>query len=177
MRARLVLIATAALVLCGCAADRVSGVPPRTPVASAPASAAAPCTFSIESLKDERADDGLGSLGRTKVSGDGFMPWLNDRLAQLPGHVDQHGDVAVRIDLLKAYVQAIYSLKSANIVVRVEVAKAGGPAVSSKTLRGVEGSTNWNSTESEVQAAFEGAWSDLRPQVEDQLRGACGRKG
>jgi hypothetical protein len=48
--------------------------------------------------------------------------------------------------------------------------------VSSKTLRGVEGSTNWNSTESEVQAAFEGAWSDLRPQVEDQLRGACGRK-
>jgi hypothetical protein len=170
-RACAAVLATAA-VLGGCAADRVSGIRPAAAAAAPVPGAGAGCRFNIEAIEDLREAEDLGSMGRTRVGGERFRAWFSDGISAIPGHSTQPARVKVRIEVAKAYIQALHTLKSANIVVKVRVAGGQG-APTQKMYRGVNASVNWSSSESEVQEAFDGALADLRRQLGADLSAAC----
>ena len=171
MTGRLVALLAAAM-LAGCAADRISGVPP--PRQDAPTRfTKAGCAFTVETVDDLRGDDSLGALGLRPVSGEGFMRWFKQQLMELPGYGGAPPRTVLRVDVLKAYVQGLSTLKSANIVVRVRYVSAAKPEPTVKVYRGVEGTVNWANSESEAQAALQGAWADLRRQLAADLAASC----
>jgi hypothetical protein len=168
-------IAAACALAAGCAAERVAGLnmPASRPSISVAAGAAA-CPFTVKSIEDRRDDKSLGQLIRTKVSGDRFDEWFANGLASIPGHTADGARVEVRVEVLKAYIHGLSTLKSANLVARVSTSVDGGaPRVT--TYRGVDGSTNWNSSESEVQEAFDRALNDLQRQIGADLSQSCKR--
>ena len=111
------------------------------------------CAFTVETVDDLRGDDSLGALGLRPVSGEGFMRWFKQQLKELPGYGGAPPRTVLRVDVLKAYVQGLSTLKSANIVVRVRYVSAAKPEPTVKVYRGVEGTVNWANSESEAQAA------------------------
>ncbi len=170
------LIAAAACVLAtGCAADRVAGMK------SLPSSAmqavvvdAGDCRFSVRSIDDLRENTSLGVVGRTRVDGEEFTEWFAKGIAAIPGYTRDGAPTELRIEILKTYIHSLGTLKSANLVVRVK-GVGGGASLLTKTYRGVDGSVNWSSSESEIQAAFDSALADLQLQMGSDLRGACKR--
>ncbi|HSV36643.1 MAG TPA: hypothetical protein VLI46_13860 [Ramlibacter sp.] len=156
----------------GCAADRVSGVPPAAAAAAPVMGAPSNCRFNIEAVEDLREGVDLGSMGRTRIGGEHFRGWFNDGILAIPGHSVQPAPIKIRIEVSKAYIQALHSLKSANIVVKVRLTSVQGTSTQ-KMYRGVNASLNWSSSESEVQAAFDGALADLRRQVGADLSALC----
>jgi hypothetical protein len=70
-----------------------------------------------------------------------------------------------------ALVQAIGPMKSANLVVRVATTDPAGRREA--VFRGVDASTNWNSSENEIQEAFDQALAHLRQQIDSDLRQHC----
>ena len=173
LSARAAWPAAIALLLVGCAADRVTGVKAPTTRLVVTDSAQG-CAFTIRSIEDRREDKNLGTLVRTKVDGAGFVNWFADGMAAIPGHSASGAPTALQIEVLKAYVHGISTLKSANLVVRVTATGAAGEQRQS-TYRGVNGSTNWNSSEDEVQSAFNLALVDLQQQIDSDLRKHCKR--
>ncbi|MGM9488336.1 hypothetical protein [Ideonella sp. YS5] len=167
--------ATLALALSACAADRVAGLRASAarPMPAASATTGAACAFAIRSVDDRREDKSLGKVVRTKVDGEGFATWLGDGLAAIPGHTSGAAPTTLQVEVLKAYIQSIGYLKSANLVVRVTTVDPAGQRQA--TFRGVNGSTNWNSSEAEIQEAFERALADLQQQVGADLASHCSR--
>jgi len=172
LSARAAWPAAIALLLAGCAADRVTGVKAPTAPLLAVTDQVPGCAFTIKSIEDRREDKSLGTLVRTKVDGRGFTNWFADGMAAIPGHSASDASTALQIEVLKAYVHGISTLKSANLVVRVTAIGAAGEQRQS-TYRGVDGSTNWNSSEDEVQSAFNLALADLQRQIGTDLRKHC----
>lgn len=164
----LVLVAA----LCGCAADRVVGVPSASHARVAPTPTSQACPFQIESVEDQREAEDLGSMGRTLVGGENFRSWFRDGMAATPGHSTQPTPVKVHITLARAYIQGISTMKAANIIVKVRVTNARGTSAP-RMYRGVDASVNWANSQSEVQAAFDGALEDLRRQLAADLSAAC----
>ncbi|MFO1340956.1 MAG: hypothetical protein U1F53_22505 [Burkholderiaceae bacterium] len=114
----------------------------------------------------------MGQLVRTKVAGGGFMEWVAAGIAALPGYTSEPAPTEVDVAILKAYIQGISTMKSANMVVRVTIASSG-KADRKLVYRGVDNTVNWNSTESEVQEAFDRAMSDLQRQMGADLAKSC----
>jgi hypothetical protein len=142
-------------------------------VAAAAATAAAgACAFSIQSVEDLRDDKALGRVALTRVDGDHFATWFADGLKSVPGYRPQPATVVMKVEVLKAYIQSLATMKSANLVVRVHVAQ-DGHAPRTKLYRGVDNSTNWSSSENEIQAAFDGAMGHLRQQMAADLAATC----
>jgi hypothetical protein len=173
-RASVLALATA-VALAGCA-DRVVGIRPEAialgPAAASAASTPAPCRFHVDAIEDRREGQDLGIMGPTRVSGEGFAAWFRRGIAAAPGHSVEPAPVRVRIAIVKAYIQALSTLKSANIVVKVHLTDAQG-AFTEKLYRGVENSTNWWNTEAEMQDAFDAALADLRRQLGADLAASC----
>ena len=163
-----------ALALSACAADRVAGLKASAarPMPAAPATTPA-CAFAIQSVDDRREDKSLGKVVRTQVDGEGFATWLGDGLAAIPGHASGAAPTTLQVEVLKAYIHSIGYLKSANLVVRVTTVDPAGRRQA--TFRGVNGSTNWNSTEAEIQEAFDRALADLQQQIGADLASHCSR--
>ncbi|WP_439889787.1 hypothetical protein ACS7SF_10800 [Ralstonia sp. 25C] len=181
-RRRAALPCGAALVaiLTGCAPGRVPGVPApplRTPASVVMSTAdMRSCPFTIDRVDDHRDAAGLGHLGRTTVTDDGFMRWLADGLKGLPGQTaDSIAARHVRVTVLKAYVYGLTTLKSAHLVVRVQDAVVSGEPAWSKVYRGVDNSLNWANGEAEVQLAFHQALDDLKQQIAVDLSARCPR--
>jgi hypothetical protein len=169
-------VALAAAVTLGGCADRVVGIRPAA-VAVAPAVAPAagapsPCRFHVDAIEDQRDGQDLGIMGPTRVSGEGFAAWFQKGIAATPGHSVEPASVRVRIAVAKAYIQGLSTLKSANIVVKVHLTDAQG-ASTDKLYRGVENSTNWWNSETEIQDAFDAALADLRRQLAADLAASC----
>jgi hypothetical protein len=165
--------AAACALAAGCAAERVAGVKPSTAQpARTPAAETGACRFTVTAIDDRREQASLGSVGHTRVDGEGFTAWFANGIAAIPGYAGDGAPIELRVEVLKAYVQSLATLKSANLVVRVQVAAAGAPP-RVKTYRGVDGSTNWNSTENEIQAAFDAALANLKQQIGADLDGLC----
>lgn len=169
--------ALAALVLVGCAAERVTGI--KTVAASAAAAApqegaATACRFSVKSIDDHRDQASLGTVGFTRVDGADFSRWFADGMAAMPGYSREAAPLELRMEVLKAYIHSLGTLKSANIVVKVTAA-SDGVQHSTRTYRGVDGSLNWSSSESEIQAAFDRALGNLRQQMSAELAALCMR--
>jgi hypothetical protein len=163
------------LGLLGCAADRVMGVkhsPHTTTALVNDSSSVKPCPFSVKSIDDEREHSGLGMVVFTRVEGEGFVQWFSHGITTLPGYSASPKDVELRVTLLKAHMISLSTYKSANIIVKVDTT-AQGRALSSKVYRGADGSINWASSESEVQAAFDSAMVDLKRQIAVDLSKQC----
>lgn len=172
-----VALAGASLALVGCMAERVTGLRPPQPQGTPLQGASPPpaCAFSIKSIDDRREDKSLGVLIRTKVDGDGFSSWFADGMAAIPGQTTpESATISVQIEVLKAYIHAIGTMKSANLVVRVTAVDAAGSRHQS-TFRGVDGSVNWNNSQDEVQVAFNAALADLQRQIGADLNKHCNR--
>lgn len=168
-----VSLSAACALLVGCVADRVSGLraPDARPVPTASGNANG-CPFTVKSIEDRRDDKSLGNIYHTKVAGEGFADWFANGLAAIPGHTTGESRTELRVEVLKAYITGLNTLKSANLVVRVHATAAGGaPKVT--TYRAVDGSINWSSTQNEVQEAFDRALSDLQRQLGEDLSRAC----
>lgn len=166
----------ASVLFVACASERVSGV--RAPaVRSAPeaGTAALGCRFAVRAIEDRRDDKGLGRLHATGVGGEGFAEWFADGIAAIPGYTSHEAPTELRLEVLKAYITGINTLKSANLVVRVHAASAAGGATKSTTYRGVDGSINWANGEGEVQEAFDRALADLQRQLAEDLSRSCKR--
>lgn len=165
--------AAASLLLVGCVADRVKGLrAPGTHEAPGAAGPGPACAFTIKSIDDRREDKNLGILFRTKVDSDDFTSWFADGMAAIPGQTKADAATSLQIDVLKAYIQSIGTMKSANLVVKVTTSGAGGVQRQS-TFRGVDNSINWNNTQDEVQGAFNTALADLQRQIGAHLKQHC----
>ncbi|RQP25222.1 hypothetical protein [Piscinibacter terrae] len=173
IRAAAVLAAVVASGLVGCAAERVSGLKAAAAATVSGVQAAAPsCRFSVKAIDDKRDQADLGTVHTTRVGGEGFAQWFADGIAVMPGYSREAAPVELRIEVVKAYIQSLGTLKSANLVVKVQVA-GNGAVPGSKVYRGVDGSVNWSSSESEIQAAFDAAMTSLRQQLAADQAGWC----
>jgi hypothetical protein len=166
-----------ALASTGCSAERVNGLRPSPQGPGGPVPAAmAPgaCAFSIQSVEDLRDDKALGRVAFTRVDGDHFAAWFAEALKSVPGYQPQPATLVMKVEILKAYIQSLATMKSANLVVRVHVAQHGH-APRTKLYRGVDNSTNWSSSEDEIQAAFDSAMAHLQRQMAADLATGCPR--
>lgn len=162
--------------LIGCRADRVDGI--RTtpafeserPLKTGEHS----CAFSVSDITDKRGVEDLGQVIGVLVDGKGFKNWLSDGVRAIPGHTSANAPVALKIEILKAHIHAISTHKSANIILRVQ-ATGPGTSQTTKIYRGVDGSVNWNGSESEIQTAFDLALVDLKRQISADLSLLCKR--
>ena len=169
------MVALTAAVLSGCAADKVSGVRPAAASPAAAAAGAHACPFTVEAIDDKREAEDLGIMGRRRVGGENFASWFKSGVAAIPGHTAKPAPVKVHIEIVKAYIQGLDTLKSANLVVKMRMDDAKG--TTQKTYRGVDSSMNWWNSESEMQAAFDAALADLQRQLASDLAASCSRAG
>ncbi|RST50435.1 hypothetical protein [Variovorax sp. DXTD-1] len=165
----------ALLSLVGCASDKVAGVQRRTGTAP-PADATSACPFTLGAIDDQRDVRSLGQLGRTHIDGEDFNEWFTGGITAIPGYTRDRAAPAIRISVLKAYLQGLATLKSANIVVRVQFARDGAPAAT-RTYRGFDDSMNWSNSEGEIQTAFDRALNDLTAQIGTDLKKRCKAEG
>jgi hypothetical protein len=162
------------MLLAGCASDQVTGLQRRT--AAAPPGPALPaCAFSLGAVDDQRDAQSLGQMGRTHIDGAGFDAWFSNGIASIPGYTRDAGAPAIRITVLKAYVHGLVSLKSANLVVRVQFSPEGSGATTTKTYRGFDDSINWSTSQGEIQEAFNTALDSLTAQIGADLKKRCRR--
>ena len=170
--ARALALACAA-ALAGCAADRITGVREAAALPAAPAAAgAAGCPFAIEAVHDARGEVDLGMLGPTRVDGRHFVRWFTDGIAATSRATSGPAPVRVRIEIAKAYIHGLSSMKSANIVINARISGPDGGTMT-RTYRGVDSSMNWSNSEGEIQEAFERALQDLFGQLAPDIARAC----
>jgi hypothetical protein len=164
------------VLLAGCAAaERVAGVPAAPAGVHVVAVQAAGCAFNIEGIEDVRENRDLGFVGFTQVGGERFGGWFREGVAAIPGHSVEPAALKMHVELTRAYIHSVASMKSANLIARVRL--SGGRTPMQRTYRGVDSSLNWSSSEREVQAAFEGAMADLRRQLAADIDGLCRGQG
>jgi len=161
----------ALLLLAGCASDKVAGMHRRTGIAQ-PGDTASACPFTLGAIDDQRDVRSLGQLGRTHIDGGDFNEWFAGGIMSIPGYTRDPAAPAIRISVLKAYLQGLATLKSANLVVRVQFA-LNGPDSAMRTYRGFDDSMNWSNSESEIQTAFDRALTDLTRQIGMDLGKRC----
>ena len=141
------------LLLSACASERVQGVAAQPLPAPAPPETSGPCRFALHTLQDRRSQADLGLLVRTQVDGSGFVEWLEQGLRALPEHRAGDTSQTLRVEVLKAHIESLATLKSAHLVVRVESTLAGGRKTQ-RIYRGADNSVNWNNSQAEIQEAF-----------------------
>jgi hypothetical protein len=169
---RAFLLLASVTLAAGCGSERVAGVP--SPVAHPAAITAnvGTCRFSVKSVSDLREESGLGNLGRTRVGDEGFRSWFENGIAAIPGYQADTAPRTLRIEVIKAYVQGLSTMKSANLVVRV-YAIDKNMALPPRVYRGVDNSGNFANTESEIQAALDRAMYNLRLQIGADIDKLC----
>ncbi|MDM0058205.1 hypothetical protein [Variovorax fucosicus] len=158
-------------ILAGCAADRVSGVQVRKGAVQG-VHANTACVLAVDAIDDQRDSKTLGQIGRTRVDGEAFADWFAQGIASRPESNRDSPVQRLRIVILKAYVHGLSTLKSANLIVRVEFL-SDGKSSTSKTYRGVDDSMNWSSSQDEIQAAFDRALTDLVGQIHADAAKRC----
>ena len=174
---RLALVAglIVSLLSVGCASRQVVGLrsqhAPETRLA-APTNVPASCRFSLAGIDDQRDTQDLGQMGPTRIDGEGLVQWLADGITAMPGYSPEPAPATIRISFLKAYMQGLGTLKSANLVVRLQVT-SGDLAPTNKNYRGVDRSLNWSNGEAEIQEGFERARIDLATQIAADLKKRC----
>jgi len=84
----------------------------------------------------------------------------------------KQGVLELHVELLKAYIQARSSLKTANVVARVGYVN-GQTLVESRVYRGAYDSTNWFNSDSEWRSTFSEAERDLLRQIAADLARLC----
>ncbi|MDP9604444.1 UNVERIFIED_ORG: hypothetical protein J2W38_004242 [Variovorax paradoxus] len=165
-------VLAAPLLVAGCASEKVTGLQRRT-AAAQPGAPAPACPFSLGGVDDRRDAQSLGQMGRTHIDGAGFDDWFRAGIASIPGYTRDAGAPTMRITVLKAYVYGLVTLKSANLVVRVQLPPDGSGEVITKTYRGFDDSMNWSTSESEIQQALDSALDNLTAQIGADLKKRC----
>lgn len=172
-------IALACAGVLGCAADRVAGVKSSSSRESVPATSASAdqaCRFNVGSFVDRRDNESLGTVGFTRVDGEGFQQWFIRGIQSVAGYSAQPQSVVLKVETLRAHIHSQATYKVANIVAKVDMSTSGKSPVT-KTYRGSDGSINWGSSESEVQEAFDKALKDLKGQIAADIGEFCKTSG
>jgi hypothetical protein len=114
----------------------------------------------------------LGSFGPIRIDGTGFDTWFRNGIVSIPGYTGESAALTMRVQILKAYVQGLGTLKSANLIVRVQIAsdrKTGEPRI----IRGVDDSLRWTNADVEIQSALDRALATLTGQIGNDVARAC----
>lgn len=151
------------------------------PGAAAESDPAHPCPVRVTDVRDLRTDpEAMGAtVGRLIRSADtaawvrsGFMSLGQDRrLQMLEG--DGPNDLAIEVDILKAYAMSVTGeTRAANVVLRLHYSRYGAPS-GEQIYRGTENGVNWANGEGETQSSFDDALADLLKAVDRDLVTRC----
>jgi hypothetical protein len=140
----------------------------------------APCRVRLAEITDERVDaQSMGDIGGRPIRAD-TLAWVRSGLASLDGGGQitivqaEPADLALKVELLKAYVISITTVKSANVVLRVRYAH-GSSGLDDRIYRGSEVGPNWMSTTGETEAALNGALSQVLDTIREDTLTRCSR--
>ena len=166
-------LVVACTLLAGCATERTISVkPPEEQKIATTSAVTSPCQFSVKTIIDSREQMSLGMMGLTHIDGAGFQRWFESGISTIPGYRHENAPIELRIEVLKAYIQGISTLKSANLVVRVHAIEKGNILLS-KTYRSFDNSINWFNSESEIQTTFNNTLTDLKHQIHSDISILC----
>lgn len=188
-RARITAVIAALASVCACVpktAVNVSGTyQERVAVRPASPSARATCTVEIDQVADTRTDpEVLGVvLGRAVKGPTDTQAWLHSVLGGLNSravHVVFSGAgepaladaLHLSVELRTAWVTTTSSNKTANIVLRVQLAAPDAPA-SERSVRGSQSTINWNASDSELKTLVDEAFGKALDQLADVIRPMC----
>lgn len=90
----------------------------------------------------------------------------------MPGHSETPAALHLQIDLLKAYVQGLSTLKTANVVARVRYG-IGEATLEDHVYRGTRDGTNWFNTDSEWLTTFASAQQNLLGKIANDIGRLC----
>jgi hypothetical protein len=141
--------------------------------------AVARCRLAMGEVKDIRADASMGAIGNSVVkvadpaawTRDGFAKTLADNQTLDIVAADTGPDETLNVELVKAYIEQVNTVKSATVVVRVTY--AGRSAAGPRVYRGVRTGTNWWNTESELDGAMALALDQAARSVSADASAAC----
>jgi hypothetical protein len=135
------------------------------------------CRLALGEVKDIRPDASMGAMGTQVVQVADPAAWTRDGLGALSlNHAleivpaDAHPDLTLKVELVKAYVQAMNTAKSATVVLRVGFV---GRDAAPKIYRGVHTATNWINGAGEMQGALKFALDDAVRQLSADAPGLC----
>lgn len=155
---RALLICCGAILLLGCQVNTVHLSPQfnelnsRNNVSLQSSDLTSHCDFDLVEFTDRRRSKSLGFVATSIVETD-VIKWVGSALShyQLQETTGDEHAIAVKLELIKAYIQSVSSSMAANVVFAVQL-KAPSEATFGKKIfvRGHEVDVNWNSGEGEI---------------------------
>jgi hypothetical protein len=172
------------LLLGGCSSQPYSlssqFTPPESPAWSTAATAS--CRVRVTEIHDLRADPlSMGVIGNRPIRGADAPAWvrsgldslgLDQRILLVGAELGNDADLALSLDLLKAYMHSITTQKSANVVLRVRYSRHGQP-LDEQVYRGVDTGGNWAQGDGETQEAFDAALAESLTAIDRDIRTRC----
>jgi len=179
------VLACAALSACASTPITVSNsfTPPMGWLATrhAPPKVAPPaCRIGLGAIRDTRIDPGsMGSIGYRTIRIADSTAWLRSGLLALNrdrrlvvADGTEKADIAVEVEVLKAYMMSITTSKTTAVILKLRTSRPGEQTVE-QVYRGDDVGGNWNSGEGESQTAFDRALSVALLAIDRDLVARC----
>lgn len=123
-----------------------------------------PCAVYLADVRDIRVDpNDLGTMGGREITTPDSLAWLQTALAKLKQDprlrfvdADKGAELVLRIELVKAYIMAITTEKSSNVVLRVGYSR-DGKYLDTQIARGRDLGADWINGDDEVQGSLDRA--------------------
>jgi hypothetical protein len=181
LAAAIIVIAIGALS--GCVPKPIEIRPqPLPPAQEAQKATARSCAVTVAEIKDVRSDQQtMGNLGGRPLYVTDAAAWVRAGIAarrtpdpvrygdSLAAHPDEP---TLKIELIKAYIITITSVKSANVVLRVTRSQNGSEP-QTQIYRGRDTGLNWAASDDEAQGALDAALSDALDRMETDMKMRC----
>jgi hypothetical protein len=148
------------------------------PASASPATAQAwLCRVSVAEVKDARPDPSMGGMGLRTVHAADPVAWARGGLGALSANkaialtpAGEPADVALKVEIVKAYIEQVNMAKNATVVLKVSFSPGGGEP---RIYRGLHSAINWNSTDEEIQGAMDRALNEAVMALSADLTDAC----
>jgi hypothetical protein len=162
-----------ALLLAGCTAPVVMSTAYAPPTfhrdtRAANEAGSAQCRVFVATVKDMRGDtQSMGTILARPVRNADSAGWVRSGLLSLDhdkrihmADSAQSADITLDAEILKAYVMAITTQKTANVVLRIRYTRAGG-APEEQIYRGALNDVDWIGGDDETQGALNDALTQV----------------
>jgi hypothetical protein len=182
------VVAGLAALLTGCASSEPVTLEAVNPAAAEQATRSAPtvaqpalkpngCRIALAEVLDTRANPQMGGLGARTLHSRDPAAWVRGGLRALGSDFtliepDGAPDVAIRVEILKAYIEAMPDTKSATVVLRAHYDGPHG-AAEPRLYRGAHTAMNWISSDGEIQSAMNDALNKAVNAIRADLAGLC----
>ncbi len=138
----------------------------------------AKCDVHLAEFVDSRQTKSLGRVGLTFVDSDVTQWALNALDFYDISKKNIEAPVSLKVSLIKAYIQALPSTMSANVVFKVQIKPYGANAYAKhRYFRGAEVDVNWNSGEGEIELAMNKAMTMATKKLWSQINTFCPENG